>query len=316
MPPQVTITDDTVTITKADGSLLTINKVNIVDASALAQNLYTASQSGSTAMDSVTNYKMALHLADNRVEVLDMGMVDDQATWTNTVLGANQAVQDVFGGGTPPPPFVCAGPGYGSFTVGGTAIITTTSPYITSRNSATELVNTQAGFLAEDAGAYCLWASDDAGVLSGDLQSLAFADAGSPITQLDVSGYSGLIELEVVNGAFGAADVSNNLLLESIVMIYDAVTQNLVENVAIRKIDLESAALASVPLPPANAIEHIVINGNLPDTEVNAILANAVANGMTGGTIFLQYAGNAAPTGQGIIDKADLITAGNTVTTN
>ncbi len=321
MPPQVTITDDTVTITKADGSLLTINKVNIVDASALAQNLYTASQSGSTAMDSVTNYKMALHLADNRVEVLDMGTVSDQSEWTDTVLGANQAVQDVFGGGTPPPPFVCAGPGYGSFTVGdiGTIVSTvTTDGYLTTRNSSTEVVDTQAVGAFVGAGSYCLWASDNTGVVDGDLETLVFADLGDPITQLDTSGYAGLKELEVDNGAFGPADVSNNLLLEIIVMYYDAAVQNLVANVAIKIISLSSPNLVSVPLPPTNAIEQIIIDGNLPDTEVNAILANAVTNGMTGGIIGLQYAGNAAPTGQGLLDKAYLqaTVPPNTVTTN
>jgi len=266
----------------------------------------------------VTNYKMALHLADNRVEVLDMGTVSDQATWTNTVLGANQAVQDVFGGGTPPPPFVCAGPGYGSFTIDGAFFLSTTSPFITTRNSATEVLNTQAGGVFDEAGAYCLWASDDAGVPSGDIEELIFADFGGTITQLDTSGYGGLKGLQVYNGAFGPAIVTNNLLLESIVMFYDAAIQDLVANVAIRIINLTSAALASVPLPPTNAIESIIIDGALTASEVNAILANAVANGMTSGIITLDWPGNAAPTGQGIIDKAFLqaTVPPNVVTTN
>jgi hypothetical protein len=49
---------------------------------------------------------------------------------------------------------------------------------------------------------------------------------------------------------------------------------------------------------------------------VNLILARAVASGMTSGTIDLSGGTSAAPTGQGIIDKAALIAAGVTVTTN
>ena len=214
---------------------------------------------------------------------------------------------------------LCEGNGYGSFAVGssGTVVSTTsTNGFITSMDSVTETIDTQPDTIFSTVGSYCLWASNGSGVLNGDLTTLVFADLGDPITQLDTSGYGALTELEVTNGAFGTAIVSSNLLLESIVMDYDATTQDLSVNVAIRIIDLESPVLASVPLPPANAIEHIVINGNLPDTEVNAILANAVTNGMAGGTIFLQYAGNAAPTGQGLLDKAALLLAGNAVTTN
>lgn len=49
---------------------------------------------------------------------------------------------------------------------------------------------------------------------------------------------------------------------------------------------------------------------------VNQILARCVAAGVTTCVIDLSGGTNAAPTGQGIVDKADLITAGNTVTTN
>ena len=49
---------------------------------------------------------------------------------------------------------------------------------------------------------------------------------------------------------------------------------------------------------------------------VNQILARCVASGVTTCTIDLSGGTNAAPSGQGITDKADLITAGNTVTTN
>lgn len=55
----------------------------------------------------------------------------------------------------------------------------------------------------------------------------------------------------------------------------------------------------------------------LPDTSVNYILARAVANvGFVGGSLNVGGIGNAAPTGQGLVDKATLITRGVTVTTN
>lgn len=54
----------------------------------------------------------------------------------------------------------------------------------------------------------------------------------------------------------------------------------------------------------------------LSATSVNHILARCVAAAVTTCTINLSGGTSSAPTGQGIIDKADLITAGNTVTTN
>jgi hypothetical protein len=49
---------------------------------------------------------------------------------------------------------------------------------------------------------------------------------------------------------------------------------------------------------------------------VNQLLARGVASGTTSADYELNTPGNAAPTGQGIVDKATLITAGNTVNTN
>ena len=238
-----------------------------------------------------------------------MSMIDNgDGTYSQRVIDASASL-----------PFVCLGAGYGSFTVGDNGTIisaVSTNGYITTRDSVSEAVDTQPDGIFSTGGAFCLWASDNTGVVDGDLETLILDDLGSPITQLDTSGYGGLKGLQVGNGAFGAAIVSSNLLLESIVMHYDATTQDLSVNVAIRIISLVSAVLTTVSLPPTNALESIIIDGNLPALQVNAILANAVANGMTGGIIGLDWPGNAAPTGQGIIDKAALILAGNTVTTN
>ena len=57
-------------------------------------------------------------------------------------------------------------------------------------------------------------------------------------------------------------------------------------------------------------------SSGLSATSVNHILARAVASSVTSCSIFLDSGTNAAPTGQGIIDKATLIAAGNIVSSN
>ncbi|HEU0047674.1 MAG TPA: hypothetical protein VFQ43_08730, partial [Nitrososphaera sp.] len=57
-------------------------------------------------------------------------------------------------------------------------------------------------------------------------------------------------------------------------------------------------------------------NCALNAASVNHILARGVASGITSTLIDLSAGTNAAPTGQGVIDKAALITAGNSVSTN
>lgn len=54
----------------------------------------------------------------------------------------------------------------------------------------------------------------------------------------------------------------------------------------------------------------------LSASTVNHILARAAASGTTNLNLKLEGGTSAAPTGQGIVDKAALITAGNTITTN
>ena len=79
------------------------------------------------------------------------------------------------------------------------------------------------------------------------------------------------------------------------------------------------AALTNVSLP-----DFVLHNGQglffdssgLSAASVNHILARAVASNVTGCTITLDGGANAAPTGQGIMDKATLIALGNRVSTN
>jgi len=59
------------------------------------------------------------------------------------------------------------------------------------------------------------------------------------------------------------------------------------------------------------------VNNAFPAAMVNSLLAQAVSNaGFTTGIFDLSGAGNAAPTGQGIIDKGVLLGRGVTLTTN
>jgi hypothetical protein len=68
----------------------------------------------------------------------------------------------------------------------------------------------------------------------------------------------------------------------------------------------------------SNTVSDFQANNNrLTQANVNAILASLVAaNRTTGGVLNLGGSGNAAPTGQGLTDKATLISRGWTVTTN
>lgn len=78
-------------------------------------------------------------------------------------------------------------------------------------------------------------------------------------------------------------------------------------------------ALVTVNVPvwlPTNGTTLDFSGDALDAASVNQILARCVASGVTTCTIDLSGGTNAAPSGQGIIDKATLITAGNTVTTN
>lgn len=71
-----------------------------------------------------------------------------------------------------------------------------------------------------------------------------------------------------------------------------------------------------IAYPLADGMEFYATVCVLNAATVNSILAQGVAGVMVGGIIDLSGGFNAAPTGQGIIDKADLITAGVAVTTN
>ena len=78
--------------------------------------------------------------------------------------------------------------------------------------------------------------------------------------------------------------------------------------------------LTTVSFPnyvPTNGHADIYTINAFSAATVNAILARYIANaGFVSGSIDISGGTNAAPTGQGITDKATLVTRGVTVTTN
>ena len=77
--------------------------------------------------------------------------------------------------------------------------------------------------------------------------------------------------------------------------------------------------LASVSVPSLimrNGKSYTFDQDALLAASVNAILARGIASGVTSATITLDNGTNAAPSGQGVADKAILIGLGNTVSTN
>lgn len=82
----------------------------------------------------------------------------------------------------------------------------------------------------------------------------------------------------------------------------------------------DNASLENLSLPSyvgsAGSITWDLRNNAFPAETVNDLLVYAAAQGFTAGSINLSGAGNAAPTGQGLTAKAQLISDGVTVTTN
>ena len=83
---------------------------------------------------------------------------------------------------------------------------------------------------------------------------------------------------------------------------------------------INGGSLVNLSLPvwlPSNGSDNYFLGNLLNAASVNGILARGVANaGFVSGSIHLDQGANAAPTGQGIADKATLIGRGVSVTTN
>lgn len=229
----------------------------------------------------------------------------------------------------PANPFVCAGPGYGSFTLtGGTSLgtVKTSTGYASTRSGSGDIVLHGGGnpdsFFDVNVGAegsYCLWASNG---LKEKIGTLTHIDnENSYVTALDINGYAGLLSIDFEdNVSFSALIFSGNPLLEFVQLLdYDGSILDFSDNSNLGQLRCgASVSLSTVILAALNPASFIDLSGcALTAATVNAILANAVANGMTGGTIDLSGGTSAAPTGQGILDAIYLVDIlGNTVDTN
>jgi len=119
-----------------------------------------------------------------------------------------------------------------------------------------------------------------------------------------------------------------SLLLGSLITVTGGID---IENTSLTALNLQSlvtvndyfifagnpATTLNVPSwMPTNGTSIIMENCALNAVSINQILARCIAAGVTTCNINLSGGTNAAPTGQGITDKAALILAGNTVVTN
>lgn len=130
-----------------------------------------------------------------------------------------------------------------------------------------------------------------------------FIESNTALTTLDLS---------ALISAYGGVIVTSNTALTTLDL--SALTS------AYGGVSIESnTALTSVLVPnflPTDGTSLAFDTNALDDTSVNLVLARCVAAGVTTCTIYLNGGTNSAPTGQGIINAAALVVAGNTVTTN
>jgi len=142
--------------------------------------------------------------------------------------------------------------------------------------------------------------------VAGDLKVLNFTSLTSALLIFK--------RLRSVGGDFGFVGNTNAGITN--LVFADPLTTTFAGNVTIAG-NTHLAAIAGVPhLVFTNGKTLDFSNNALSVGTVNNILARCVALGLTTATIILSSGSNAAPAGQGATDKATLIAAGCTVTTN
>lgn len=193
-----------------------------------------------------------------------------------------------------PPPFVCAGPGYGAitFSEGGevTLSVSGASGYAV-RLPDSSIVTQTNGEAQEAAGACCLWSANGEEIGGAVVAALVIGASSMNL--------SGLQSLEALVCAMCTMDTIDLTSQSSLVSV-----QN------------DSEALTHVALPISSALNSVsFVNAALSEVGVNDILANLRANSFSG-WCDLSGGSSAAPTGQGIADKAWLIGNGATIYTN
>lgn len=196
--------------------------------------------------------------------------------------------------------FACVGPGYHSFTAleeQSLEAITDTG-YATLRRASDGTVTTYGDGnpatpinVPYEVGAHCLWASDEEGVMAGNIEWLQH---GSGSSAFDVSGLSAL-QVLMCNLFDIPCDLRGLELLASVTLIAGTCTEVLLE---------DNYVLAEV-LAPNNAITNTDAIINAIDASLGAII-----------NIDLRFGTNAARTSASDTNYNAIIAAGGTVLTN
>ena len=171
-------------------------------------------------------------------------------------------------------------------------------------------------------------------IAQGPVTSIPFISAPAGVKILDIAGdgltalptfpaamRTTLEQLQAYSNAFTTADLSSLAALHVAILqvCTSLVSVDLTSMVhATSIVEMSSCtSLTTVAMPPAAQITSAGFGDcALNVGSVNAILASLVAGAATGGTLDLPGGTNAAPTGQGILDVATLISRGWSVTTN
>lgn len=189
-----------------------------------------------------------------------------------------------------------------------------------------------------------------------EIAALTFSGPFTGITSITMNITSQIGGLEISNGGAGLTSISLPLITAIDPLSLNTGTFKIFANDGMTQLDLpllancgwqlliqSNAIIASISLPsfitcegglsisgntqlvslslpvwsPWNGSDNIFVGQKLNASSVNGILARGVANaGFVSGSIVINQGTNAAPSGQGIVDKATLIGRGVTVTTN
>lgn len=229
--------------------------------------------------------------------------------WYRSVDGINALNEEPisFCGGILPT-IDCSGPGYITVTIGESMQFFYPDGYYTYRRQSDGSVHTMlSDVLPEEIAGpdtLCIWPSDENGDATDDARShlLMIGDSSDLdlawLAEISFSGPGSILQIEQT--------------LET------AITIPAINGLGI--LYLVGSALETVELPTSNEYVEIVIGDVLSEAVVNAILANLRAvreGGYTGlTTVNLAMGTNAAPTGQGLIDRSWLLAEGVYVYTN
>lgn len=223
----------------------------------------------------------------------------------------------------PEPVFVCSGPGYGSFTAleGAILTVTTDSGYVTIRNASTGVLTTAASgseLVVPSAGSYCMWASDAAGAMSGNITEMI--DASGPLfTGFDLSGYDQLVflildselstfvppvsgvlqQLLLNNGGntIPTLNLSAQPALDEVVITFTGTSVSFAGSLALRTLTIVNPNLTSMVPPPNSSLQSAVVRGcALNEASIDALIMACDDTFFTG-MIHADEGENAPPSG-------------------